>query len=70
MDGLSKLPDAPHLAGPPETDLAPTLRAHRSGERRSKSMNVAVRTLGDDDIRNVAAYYAAIVIEVKQPRSP
>jgi cytochrome c553 len=31
-------------------------------------MNIAARTLSDADIRNLAAYYAAIAIEVKVPR--
>lgn len=69
LDGLSRLPDAPHLAGQPEMYLVRALRAYRSGERRSEVMNVAARALSDEDIRNLAAYYAGIVIEVK-PRSP
>jgi len=69
LDGLSKLPDAPHLAGQPEMYLVRALRAYRSGERRNEVMNVAARTLSDEDIRNLAAYYAAIAIEVKS-RAP
>jgi cytochrome c553 len=68
MDGLSRLPDAPHLAGQPEIYLARTLRQYRSGERKHELMNIAARTLSDADIRNLAAYYAAIAIEVKPPR--
>ena len=68
MDGLSRLPDAPHLAGQPEIYLARTLRQYRSGGRKHELMNIAARTLSDADIRNLAAYYAAIAIEVKTPR--
>jgi cytochrome c553 len=68
-DGLSKLPDAPHLAGQPESYLVRALRAYRSGERKNEVMSVAARGLTDDDIRNLAAYYSAFQIEVK-PRAP
>jgi cytochrome c553 len=69
LDGLSKLPDAPHLAGQPEAYLVRALRAYRSGERRNEVMSVAAKGLSDDDIRNLAAYYSAIRIEVR-PRTP
>lgn len=65
LDGLAKLPDAPHLAAQPAPYLERALRAYRSGERRNAVMSVAVRTLGDEDIRDLAAYYSAIQIEVK-----
>lgn len=68
LDGLSKLPDAPHLAGQPQAYLSRALRAYRSGERRNEVMGVAAKGLSDDDIRNLAAYYSAIPIEVK-PRA-
>jgi cytochrome c553 len=65
LDGLAKLPDAPHLAAQPAPYLERALRAYRSGERRNEVMSVAVRTLSDEDIRDLAAYYGAIQIEVK-----
>ena len=65
MDGLAKLPDAPHLAGQPAAYLVRSLRAYRSGERRNEVMSIAAKTLTDEDIRDLAAYYAAIQIEVK-----
>jgi cytochrome c553 len=64
-DGLSKLPDAPHLAGQPAIYLDRALRAYRSGERRHEVMNVVAKPLSDADIRDLAALYSAIVIEVK-----
>lgn len=65
MDGLAKMPDAPNLAAQPATYLERELRAYRSGTRRSEVMSVAAKALSDADIRDVAAYYAAIQIEVK-----
>jgi cytochrome c553 len=65
LDGLAKLPDAPHLAAQPAPYLERALRAYRGGERRNEVMSVAVKTLKDEDIRDLAAYYSAIQIEVK-----
>ncbi len=65
LDGLAKLPDAPHLAAQPAPYLERALRAYRAGERRNEVMSVAVKTLSDEDIRDLAAYYSAIQIEVK-----
>jgi cytochrome c553 len=65
MDGIAKLPDAPHLAGQPAPYLVRALRAYRSGERRNEVMSVAAKTLSDEDIRDLSAYYSAIQIEVK-----
>jgi cytochrome c553 len=65
LDGLAKLPDAPHLAAQPAPYLERALRAYRGGERRNEVMSIAVKALNDEDIRDLAAYYSAIQIEVK-----
>jgi cytochrome c553 len=65
LDGIAKLPDAPHLAGQPAGYLARELRAFRSGERRSEVMSVAAKPLTDEDIRDLPAYYSAIQIDIK-----
>lgn len=67
LDGIAKLPDAPHLAGQPAAYLVRELKAYRSGARRNEVMSVAAKSLSDDDIREIAAYYAAIQIEAKPP---
>jgi cytochrome c553 len=66
LEGIAKLPEAPHLAAQPAGYLEQELRAYRSGARRNEVMSVAAKTLSDEDIRDVAAYYAAIQIEVKE----
>jgi cytochrome c553 len=68
LDGVSKVPDAPNLAGQVEGYLVTQLRAFKSGARRNESMTVVVSTLSDSDIDNLAAYFAAI--EVKVGRIP
>lgn len=65
MDGMSRLPDAPNIAAQPAPYLERALRAYRSGERKHEVMSVAAKALSDGDIRALAAYYAAIQIEVK-----
>jgi cytochrome c553 len=65
LDGIAKLPDAPNLAGQPATYLVRELNAYRSGARKSEVMAVAAKTLSDQEIRDLSAYYAAIQIEVK-----
>ena len=65
--GLSQLPNAPHLAGQPELYVAEQLKAYRSGKRSNEIMNVIAKPLTDEDIGQLAAFYASLVIEVKPP---
>jgi cytochrome c553 len=66
-DGLSKQPGAPNLAGQAQDYLIAALSAYRSGERKNDMMNTIAQPLKDADIADVAAYYAAIAITVKEP---
>ena len=68
MDGLSKLPDAPHIAGQPENYLVKALVEFKTGVRKNEMMSVVVAMMTVEDIRNVAAYYSAIEITVKPPK--
>ncbi|MCU0969647.1 MAG: cytochrome c [Rubrivivax sp.] len=65
--GIANAPDAPNLAGQPAFYVASQLRAYRNGSRRHEVMAVISRTLTDDDINNLAAWYAAIRIEAHPP---
>ena len=64
MDGLSKVPDAPNIAGQIEGYLVTQLTAFKSGARKNESMSVVASTLSDSDIANLAAYFAAIDVKV------
>ena len=66
--GVSAAPDAPNLAGSPALYLASQLRAYRSGARRHEVMSVMAKPLTDDDIVQLAAWFAAIKVEAKAPR--
>jgi cytochrome c553 len=67
MDGLSKLPEAPHIAGQPEPYLVKSLNDYRKGVRTHDMMTLVVRELSDQDVADLAAYYAAIEFTVKPP---
>jgi cytochrome c553 len=66
-NGLSMLPNAPHLAGQPAIYLAEQMKAYRSGKRLHEVMNVVAKPLSDADIDALAAWYASIKIDVKTP---
>lgn len=68
LDGLSKVADAPNLAGNGELYLARQLQAFRSGERKHPQMSVIAAGLSDDDIANLAAWYSAIKVSVELPQ--
>jgi cytochrome c553 len=64
LDGLSKHPEAPNLAGQIENYLAKSLAEYRSGERKNEMMTIVSKDLSDQDIADLAAFYASIQIEV------
>ena len=64
VDGLSKVPDAPNIAGQVESYLVTQLRAFKSGTRKNEAMTVVASTLSEQDIENVAAYFASIEIRI------
>jgi cytochrome c553 len=61
--GISNLPNAPHLAGQPEMYMVEQLKAMRSGKRPSETMVFIAKPLTDDEINNLAAWYASIEIK-------
>src|SRR5579885_2540856 len=67
LDGQSKLPDAPNLAGQVEVYLAKALQDYRTGARRNEMMSLVAKPLKDDDIADLAAYFAAIPVTVGPP---
>lgn len=66
-DGIAKLPEAPNIAGQKETYLVKALMAFKAGERKNEQMTVVTKSLSDEDIANVAAYYSSIKITVQVP---
>ena len=68
LDGLSKLPDAPNLAGQPERYLVKSLDEYRKGVRRNELMTLVVKDLSDRDIAYLASYYSAIEVSAQPPK--
>jgi cytochrome c553 len=64
LDGLSKTPDAPNIAGQIEAYLVTQLQAYKSGARKNDAMSVVAPSLSDKDTEDLAAYFAAIEISV------
>ena len=67
-DGLANTYWAPNIAGQKQDYLVRSLMAYKAGERKSQNMADALKGLSDEDMANVAAYYAAIKITVEVPQ--
>jgi cytochrome c553 len=66
-DGLSKIPNAPHIAGQPEVYLKEQLEAFRSGKRENEMMTVIAKDLSDADIEDLVAWYSSIEVTATEP---
>lgn len=64
-DGLSKLPEAPNLAGQVEVYLVGALNAYKSGERKNEMMSAVAPSLSKADIEDLAAYFSSIKVTVE-----
>ncbi|WP_051231402.1 c-type cytochrome [Stutzerimonas azotifigens] len=67
LDGLSRMPDAPNLAGNSTLYLTTQLQAYRQGERKHPQMSIIAASLSDEDIADLAAWYSAIKVTVQLP---
>ena len=64
LDGKSKTPEAPNLAGQNENYLIKQLGDFKAGKRENELMSVVAPSLSDKDIENLAAYYSAIEVKI------
>lgn len=69
-DGVSKLPEAPNLAGQVQVYLVLALQAYHTGERKNEIMNTVAQPLTEADIADLAAYYSSIQVSVTPPPKP
>ena len=58
--GISTNPLWPNLAGQKDQYLEKTLLEYKSGQRADPNMAALAQTLSDEEIANLAAYYAAL----------
>ena len=66
-NGMATAPDAPNLAGQNAFYTESALKAYRSGTRKHEVMAVMAKPLSDQDIADLAAWYAAIKVEATAP---
>ncbi|MEZ5900620.1 MAG: cytochrome c [Hyphomicrobiaceae bacterium] len=67
-NGIATLPEAPNLAGQNATYMIKALHDFKTGERKNAQMSVVVGTLSDQDIADLAAYFASFKIVVETPK--
>jgi len=67
IDGIARIPIAPHIAGESTIYLQTQLKAFRSGKRENEIMNVIAGKLTDKEIADLAAWYSAIKVSVTLP---
>lgn len=68
MDGKATIPLAANLGGQQKGYLKLQLEAYRSGERRHEPMNIISKNLSDDDIDQLAEWYASIKVTFELPK--
>lgn len=59
-NGISLIPSFPNIAGQKAQYLEAQLKAFRDGTRKNPSMSPQAAGLSDEDIANIAAYYAGL----------
>ena len=67
IDGVAKIPIAPHIAGESQIYLETQLKAFRSGKREHEIMSIIAKKLSDEDIADLAAWYSSIKFTVTVP---
>lgn len=67
QNGIATLPGAPNLAGQNAAYVAAQLRAYRDKGRLQEQMNIVAEPLTDQQIGDLAAWYAAITITATIP---
>ena len=67
IDGIAKIPIAPHIAGESKVYLQTQLKAFRSGKRVHEIMSIIAGQLSDEDISDLSAWYSSITITAPMP---
>ena len=67
IEGLAKIPIAPNIGGEPAAYIVRQLTAFRSGMRIHEMMSVVAKSLDDQTIADVAAWYAEQKASVTMP---
>ena len=68
LDGLSKNPDAPNLAGDNADYIIKQLKAFKTGIRQDERMSIMAEGLSDEDMVQLAAWYSSIKVTAEVPQ--
>jgi len=66
-DGLAIDPESPNLAGQSAYYLEKALVDYQKGMREDRRMSIIAKNLSLEDIKNLAAWYAAFEVTVQEP---
>jgi cytochrome c553 len=67
LNGIAKVPDAPNLAGESAMYTTKQLKAFKEGKRQHEQMSLIAKSLSDQDIADLAAWYAGLKVTVEMP---
>lgn len=66
-DGISKDPESPNLAGLSALYIEKTLIDYQKGMRQDRRMSIVAQSLSMEDVKDLAAWYSAFELTVKEP---
>lgn len=66
-NGIGNDPEVANLAGQSSLYLEKSLKDYRSGARQDRRMSLIAQNLTDEQIKDLAAWYASFVVEVTVP---
>ena len=67
IDGIAKIPEAPHLAGEQASYIVKQLKAFKTGARKHDQMSIIAESLSDADAADIAAWYSKIKVTATMP---
>jgi cytochrome c553 len=66
-NGIASMPNVPSLAAQNEQYLLKALGDYKSGARKDDMMSLIAQPLSDEDVANLAAYYAGLGAAAPSP---
>jgi len=66
-NGIAKDPESPNLAGLSALYIEKTLVDYQKGLREDRRMSIIAKSLSMEDVKDLAAWYSAFEITVKEP---
>ena len=66
-NGMARDPEVPNLAGQSSFYLEKILKDFRDGIREDRRMSLVIKSLSDDDIKDLAAWFSTFIVTVERP---